>query len=133
MDPLQSHRPTPFRDHPADLEPVWLRGFCSKVVDGDTYDLLLEGRPDHILSNERVRLAGVDTPEVYGAKATPDGRVAKARVEDLILGQPVMALVGSDRDKYGRLVVEVEYFAIDGLTSLGGTLLAEGLGTPFLG
>lgn len=109
---------------------VVLRAFCTKVIDGDTYDLLLEARPTHYLSVERVRLAVVDTPEIFGINAEPAGRVAKARVEELILDQPILVTITEDRDKYGRLLVDVTYYSEGLLYSLGETLVEEGLGTP---
>lgn len=129
-EPLGHHKPSPFREHPSGVEPIVLRAFCTKVIDGDTYDLLLEARPTHYLSVERVRLAGVDTPEMFGVNAEPAGRVAKARVEELILGRPILVTVTEGRDKYGRLLVDVTFFE-DKPLSLGDVLIEEGLGKPF--
>lgn len=43
----------------------------SRVVDGDTVDVVITGRdPDDLLvegETYRVRLIGIDTPEVHGA------------------------------------------------------------------
>lgn len=125
--PLAHHKPAPFRDHPPIVGGVVLRAECTRVVDGDTFDLLLEGQPDHVLVTERVRLHGVDTPEIFGAKAVPAGHVAKARVEELLPGRPLRALLTGGRDKYGRLVVAVEYQTPAGWADLADTLLTEGL------
>lgn len=132
-DPLSHHNPAPFVEHPAPVDEVTLRAFCTKVIDGDTFDLLIESRPTHILTTERVRLLGVDTPEVYGSRAEPAGRVAKARVEELLMPhKPILVRTNDTRDKYGRLLMEVFYQAESGVwLSLGDTLLAEGLGKEY--
>lgn len=47
-----------------------------RVVDGDTYDVRI-ALGFGMSATMRFRLAGVDTPEIYGANATPEG--ARAR------------------------------------------------------
>lgn len=126
------HSPLPFRDHPMiGAGAIRLRAECTRVVDGDTFDLLVECQPNHIIATERVRLAVVDTPEIYGRNAEPAGQVAKARVEELIgHSAPLQILTDNRRDKYGRLIVFVFYLEplSNRWTSLGDTLVSEGLG-----
>ena len=44
-----------------------------KVIDGDTLDVLID-LGFNIKMKERVRLLGVDTPEVFGQNAVPSGK-----------------------------------------------------------
>jgi len=64
-------------------------GLVDRVVDGDTYDIILD-LGFYITHTIRVRLKGVDTPEVYGKNASEEGRVASAYVKSLIENQRVV-------------------------------------------
>lgn len=131
-EPRSHHKPNPFRGHPHKPTEVTLRAFCTRVVDGDTFDLLIESRPSHILTTERVRLLGADTPEMYGRNATPEGTEVKEWVEGLIQDRPVLITLDDKRDKYGRLLVSVFYF-LDGdagIMSLAKHLISEGKAVP---
>lgn len=88
-----------------------------EITDGDTLELLLNG------DEERVRLIGVDAPELYESrKLELDdedsplsqseiqalGREARAFTEDFIEGQEVFLEAGYEpRDRYGRLLAYV--------------------------
>ena len=82
------------------------------VVDGDTVDLS---------SGARVRVIGIDTPEV----GTCGAAEATARMETLVLGQAVATPGGAhdDQDRYGRYLRYVDVNGIDA----GRTLIGEGL------
>jgi len=64
-------------------------GLVDRVVDGDTYDIILD-LGFYISHLIRVRLKGVDTPEVYGKNASEEGRVASAYVKELIENRRVV-------------------------------------------
>lgn len=73
------------------------------VVDGDTIDVELNGQ------RERVRLIGVDTPEVVapGRPVMCYGREASERTAALVLGQTVLLeedLSQDSRDTFGRML-----------------------------
>lgn len=69
--------------------PPWnFRGRCVRVVDGDTYDVLVDCGFS-IYHKIRVRLRGVDTPEVYGPNATDEGKKASEIVTETILNKEV--------------------------------------------
>lgn len=53
------------------------------VVDGDTIDIELD-LGFNIKVKERVRLIGVDTPEVFGATAVPEGVLASNFTKDWV-------------------------------------------------
>lgn len=95
------------------------------VLDGDTLDI---EAPDDAHAETRIRLWGVDTPEVAGA---PGGEMywgpqASAFTKKLLMGQTVrLELVpGHTRDKYNRLLAYV-YAASTG-EMLNARLLEEG-------
>jgi micrococcal nuclease len=80
----------------------------TRVVDGDTVEVLLTGPdPDGLLAEGttyRVRLIGIDTPEVYGGVECY-GREASTYAESLLAGRHVMLEKDvSNTDRYGRLL-----------------------------
>ncbi len=99
-----------------------LHGTVSRVVDGDTIHVLLASGRD-----ERVRLIGIDTPEVGRC----DAAAATANARRLADGQRVV-LVGdatqATRDRYGRLLA---YAWIRG-HDLGFRQLARGLARVYV-
>ena len=82
------------------------------VVDGDTVDLS---------TGARVRIIGIDTPEV----GTCGAAEATARMEALVLGQAVSTPGGAHdgQDRYGR---SLRYVDVNGVDA-GRTLIGEGL------
>lgn len=71
-----------------------LAGRVVGVADGDTITVLDATKTQH-----RVRLNGIDAPET----GQPFSTVSKQHLSDLVFGQAV-TVVGSKRDRYGRLV-----------------------------
>lgn len=111
----------------------WYQAFVERVVDGDTLELMLDvGLSVHV--KERVRLFGVDTPEVYGVKKDSEeyaaGMKASARTKELVEGKSVwVSTVKDKKGKYGRYLAHV-YVAVEGqeeLLCLNQTLIDEGL------
>lgn len=108
-----------------------------RVIDGDTYDFDIDLGLD-IYTRETVRLYGFNTPEIFGAKATPEGQRAKAFADLWLRDQRpagpyadciIRSMVYNPREKYGRLLVSV-YRARDG-ASLGDDLYAAGLAVRY--
>lgn len=75
-----------------DTEPV-LVGRVTKVVDGDTLDVLLQSGPI------RIRLHGIDAPE----KSQPHGKEATAALTNLVLHKEVQ-IEPFEQDRYDRLI-----------------------------
>jgi len=78
------------------------------VLDGDTVDVVITGPDADSLLVEgatyRVRLIGIDTPEVYGG-AECFGAEASAFVRSLLDGKAVtLEKDVSNTDRYGRLL-----------------------------
>ena len=87
------------------LGPV--EGQVTRVIDGDTIDVYLGG------GDQRVRLLGVDTPEVHHPERgeEPFGREASEFTRKALLGRRVRLLtdpLADNRDRYGRLLRLVE-------------------------
>ena len=66
-----------------------------KIVDGDTYDVILDG------IQTRIRMEGIDTPE----RGMDYYKVAKEYLGKLCLNQYVR-VVGAKKDRYGRLLAK---------------------------
>jgi endonuclease YncB( thermonuclease family) len=82
---------------------VRFSGRVLDVVDGDTVDVRRPGR-----GIERVRILGIDTPEVYGGVEC-GGRSASALMKRLARGRVRVATDRRQpkRDRYGRLLAYV--------------------------
>lgn len=94
--------PTRLDDYPA-LPAGLPEAMVVNVVDGDTIDVELNGR------RERVRLIGVDTPEVVapGRPVMCYGREASDQASAILLGQTVLLEEDpsqDSRDTFGRML-----------------------------
>ncbi len=91
------------------------------VVDGDT--LRYAGR--------RIRILGIDTPELHPARCASEerlGQAAKLRMQALVNLAPFQLVAdGRDRDVYGRDLRKV----MRGGADLGLQLVSEGLARPY--
>ena len=82
-----------------------------RVVDGDTVDLLLDlGCDVHL--KIRVRLYGLNTPEIHGiakdSKEYRAGMAAKNFLEQMIKDRQLIIKTYKDRrEKYGRYLAEI--------------------------
>lgn len=92
-------------DQPAD--PEGLSTTVTRIVDGDTIDVAWR--------DERVRLIGIDTPEVYGGSECYGAEASRHAGELIPVGTEVrLELDVQERDRYGRLLAYV-WRADDGL------------------
>jgi micrococcal nuclease len=112
----QKPRQTPQKDHQRERRPGGV--LVVSVVDGDTFDI-----SPAIQGMSRVRMIGVDTPEVYGG-TEPCGPEASEYTTRHLEGRRVTLGVGEDpEDPYGRLLAWVW---IDG-QMINKMLVSEGL------
>jgi micrococcal nuclease len=101
-------------------------GIVERVVDGDTLDLRIGGR------DERVRLIGIDTPELHTDTGVPECFAVEATGfigAELAVGSEVRLerdIVG--RDDYGRLLAYV-YRRVDGVL-INELVVARGYARP---
>lgn len=99
--------------------------YCSYVIDGDTIIVIIDGK------NEKVRLIGVDTPEVNSpyTKEEPFGREASAFTKHIAEKKKVQLEYGRQkRDKYGRLLA---YVYLEDGTFLNAELVKRGYAEVF--
>ena len=75
-----------------------------RIVDGDTFDCILDLGFDVKLHKQRVRLAGIDTPESRTRDLAEKklGLAAKARLGELCCGKFKVKSLG--KGKYGRIL-----------------------------
>ena len=75
-----------------------------RLVDGDTFDCCLDLGFDVKLHKQRVRLAGIDTPESRTRDLADKklGLIAKERLKELCVGKIKIKSLG--KGKYGRIL-----------------------------
>lgn len=75
-----------------------------RIVDGDTFDCILDLGFDVKLHKQRVRLAGIDTPEsrTRDLEEKKLGLAAKERLQELCVGKLKIKSLG--KGKYGRIL-----------------------------
>lgn len=115
--PAQSAKPS-FADHVA--KPGYHR--VSKVVDGDTIDVDIDGKV------ERLRLIGMDTPETVDPRKVVQcfGREASDKAKEILSDQQVRLEADptqGERDKYGRLL---RYVFLEDGTLYNQFMISEG-------
>jgi micrococcal nuclease len=114
----QKHKPAPPPPPPPPLPPpvtaAMLVGTVSRVVDGQTLWLRVEGQNPSPLV---VRIEGIDAPE----KCQPGGSEAIAALNDLALGHTVTVRVAA-KDERGRAVGRV----YDGDKDIGNRMVRDG-------
>ena len=80
------------------------RATLDRIVDGDTFDCCLDLGFDVKLHKQRVRLAGIDTPESRTRDLAEKklGLAAKERLKELCIGKIKIKSLG--KGKYGRIL-----------------------------
>lgn len=99
--------------------------------DGDTVTFQIPDVHPLLGSMISVRLLGVDTPEMTGAKECERqlARIAKAFVTEELTSADSIELSDAQRDKYFRILGRVKYNGID----LSSELIAQHLALPYDG
>lgn len=101
-----------------------------RVVDGDTLDVIIDAG-FKISLNQRIRLAYIDTPEIYRTPRDSDeykkGIEAKQYIEKRMREHDNQFTIqtGKDTGKYGRYIGEI--FFPDSDISLNEDLINQGL------
>jgi len=108
----------------------------NKVLDGDTVDIDLDLGFNIVLANQRVRMAGVDTPEsrTSNKEEKPRGLLSKKKLaEKLPAGSWVKVNTlkpDNNDDKFGRILGE---FILDDGTNLNHWLINNNYAVPYQG
>ena len=100
---------------------------CTSVYDGDTVTLDIDLGFNFIIARQKIRLLGINTPEVRGDERE-QGLVVRDRVRDLILNKDV--ILESHRDKSGKYGRWLGTIYLDGV-NVNQLLLDEGLAKPY--
>lgn len=102
------------------------------VVDGDTLDIELD-LGFTIRIKERVRLIGLDTPEVFGPNAVPEGTVASDFTKKWVADRKAIwdrfqyqSIKYNSRDKYGRSLGAIIWTGAKAAESLNEAIIASG-------
>ncbi len=101
----------------------------ARVVDGDTIDVVID-LGFKITTNQRIRLAEINTPETYNVKKTSEeyknGLVAKNFVIERIEANNDEAIIETNKytGKYGRYIGVI--WLADNKTSLNDELVEKG-------
>ena len=118
------------------------RATIIKIIDGDTVDVDIDLGFNVVLKDERVRIAGIDTPEsrTRDLEEKKFGLAAKARVKQLLGKTCVLKTQinksGEDmKGKFGRILGDFNVYDSDTdswklLTSI---LISEGHAVPYHG
>jgi micrococcal nuclease len=112
-----------------------------KVVDGDTVDVDIELGFGIVLTDERVRVMGIDTPESRTSDKVEDlfGEAAKARVKELMEGEVILITQedkhGEDmKGKFGRILGDFYVERYEGTREkLTEVMIDEGHCVPYFG
>ena len=100
-----------------------------RIVDGDTIDITID-LGFKITTHQRIRLAGINTPETYNVKKDSEeykkGLAAKQFVEQRIADNNFETTVETEKDtgKYGRYIGTI--WLADNIASLNDELVEKG-------
>ena len=80
---------------------------CTSVYDGDSVTLDIDLGFNIVMHNQKIRLLGINTPEVRGSDRL-DGLIARDRLRELIEGKDIIMVSHRDKSgKYGRLLATI--------------------------
>ena len=122
-----------------------------KVVDGDTIEINIDLGLSAWVHNEKIRLYGIDTPEVYGVKKGSAewerGNLASEFVKKYLVenNQVIIETIKDKKEKYGRylavIFIQIDQSVLTGLTEirnigdfycLNDILIAKGLAKKYM-
>lgn len=107
-------------------QPYCYKATCISVYDGDTVTLDIS-LGFGVTMREKIRLLGINTPEVRG-KERELGLISRDRLRELIDGKDVIIVTHKDRGgKYGRLLATIY---LDGV-NINQQLVDEGLAEAY--
>ena len=118
------------------------RATIVKIIDGDTVDVDIDLGFNVVLKDERVRIAGIDTPEsrTRDLEEKKFGLAAKARVKELLGKTCVLKTQinksGEDmKGKFGRILGDFNVYdsTTDSWKLLTSILISEGHAVPYHG
>ena len=119
------------------VTPFVYNAILERVIDGDTIDVTLDLGFSCFLHKQRVRLAGIDTPEsrTRNLEEKALGLASKARLKELLKGQKVKIETSKEgKGKFGRILADVIVCNKDGTEiNCNKQLIEEGHARPYFG
>lgn len=104
------------------------RADVTEVYDGDTVTVDIDLGFDVWLKRQKLRLYGIDAPEMRGPE-NPEGTVSRDALREQILGKEVMLCSHKDeKGKYGRYLSTIWLGDLD----INRWLVEEGYAVPYL-
>ena len=105
-----------------------------KIVDGDTIDVDVELGFDVVLSNQRVRLYGIDTPEsrTRNLEEKFRGLLSKSHLQEKCPKGSKILLESRDRGKFGR-ILGILYHLDNKEIRKNDRMIEEGFAVPYSG
>ena len=80
---------------------------CTSVYDGDSVTLDIDLGFNIVMHNQKIRLLGINTPEVRGSDRL-DGLISRDRLRELIEGKDIIMVSHRDKSgKYGRWLATI--------------------------
>ncbi len=104
------------------------KAICTKVYDGDTITVHIDLGLEQWSHNQKIRLLGIDTPELRGPER-PEGLKVRDWLKEQILDKEITVKTYKSRDKgkYGRWLMEV---FIDG-RNLNEEMISSGMAKQY--
>lgn len=111
----------------------WYTARVVDVYDGDSVTLDVDLGFHMTLHGAKMRLIGIDTPELRGEER-PQGLVVRDWLRELVLGQTVLIQTEKDAtEKYGRWLCVLYARLDDQWVNVNQLLLDQGMARPYLG
>lgn len=89
------------------MEPYAYRATCTRVIDGDTVELVVD-LGFRVSTTIRGRLLDVYAPELFSGTEKDKGEHAKKYLEELVLNKPnLFVKTYKDKQTFNRWVVEL--------------------------
>ena len=101
------------------------RAYVTKVYDGDTITVDIDLGFEVWLKGQKLRLSGIDTPEVRGSSRS-EGLKARDALRVMIL-EKVISIKSHGRGKYGRWLADIYLEGVN----INQRLLSEGFAKPY--
>jgi micrococcal nuclease len=102
----------------------------TNIVDGDTVDVSID-LGFYVFINERIRLNGIDTPELNSSDPIKREAAKAAKAFLLPFVGSDISIVSYKKDKYGRFLGDI--YLKGNTVSINTTLINEGHAVPYSG
>ena len=105
-----------------------------RVIDGDTIDVDIQLGFDVVLSKQRVRLYGIDTPEsrTRNKEEKVRGLLSKEYLKDNCPKDSIITLVSKERGKFG-IILGILYNEENKELSVNDKMCEDGYAVPYFG